>query len=120
MDSDFGRASAPEDYARIGGPLSVWQPYTPAVLGSARIGPDLSDVGTRQPAETWQYLHLYNPRTVVEESIMPAYHWLFDVTDSTDDDDTVVPVYGQFAPGVAMIDVHHELCTAQCAYLSAT
>lgn len=119
MDSNFGRASAPEDYARIGGPLSVWQPYTPAVLGSARIGPDLSDVGTRQPAETWQYLHLYNPRTVVEDSIMPAYPWLFDVTDSPADDATVVPVSGRFAPGGDLKVVPNERGEALVAYLLA-
>ena len=60
-------------------PASVWQPYAPAVLGSERTGPDLSNVGARQASDVWQYLHLYNPRSVVEGSVMPAFPWLFDV-----------------------------------------
>ena len=78
MDAVWGRPSAPGDYAYVQ-PTGVWQPYAPAVLGSERTGPDLSNVGARQASEVWQYLHLYNPRSVVEDSIMPAFPWLFDV-----------------------------------------
>ena len=42
-------------------------------------GADLSNVGARQASDVWQYLHLYNPRSVVEGSIMPAFPWLFDI-----------------------------------------
>ncbi|MBN8773100.1 MAG: cbb3-type cytochrome c oxidase subunit II, partial [Thiobacillus sp.] len=71
MDAVWGRPSAPGDYAHLK-PLDIWQPYAPAVLGSERTGPDLTSIGTRQPSETWQYLHLYNPRAVSPDSVMPA------------------------------------------------
>lgn len=118
MDRNWGRPSAPEDYARIGGPLDVWRPYTPAVLGSARIGPDLSDVGTRQPAEIWQYMHLYNPRSVVGDSIMPAYPWLFEVTDSPGEGDTIVPLPEPYAPKEGEV-VPNQRGQALVAYLLA-
>lgn len=63
----------------------------PPLLGSVRVGPDLSNVGTKgwrnepeadpkKPAKRdrqWFLEHLYNPRSVVPESTMPAYHYLF-------------------------------------------
>ena len=51
----------------------------PVMLGSQRVGPDLADVGSR-PALTaeWHLLHLYNPRFVVEKSVMPPYPFLFE------------------------------------------
>lgn len=48
----------------------------PFLWGSKRTGPDLARVGGRYSDE-WQRAHLYNPRDVVPESIMPAYPWLF-------------------------------------------
>lgn len=45
--------------------------------GSKRTGPDLARVGARY-SDDWHRAHLYNPRDVVPESIMPAYPWLFD------------------------------------------
>lgn len=49
----------------------------PFLWGSKRTGPDLARVGGRYSDE-WHRAHLYNPRDVVPESVMPAYHWLFD------------------------------------------
>jgi len=54
---------------------SVWD--HPFLWGSKRTGPDLARVGGRYSDE-WHRAHLYNPRDVVPESIMPAYHWLFE------------------------------------------
>jgi len=48
----------------------------PFLWGSKRTGPDLARVGGRY-SDDWQRAHLYNPRNVVPESIMPAYPWLF-------------------------------------------
>ncbi|GEK74603.1 MULTISPECIES: cytochrome-c oxidase, cbb3-type subunit II [Halomonas] len=45
--------------------------------GSKRTGPDLARVGGRY-SDDWHRAHLYNPRDVVPESIMPAYPWLFE------------------------------------------
>ncbi|HSB95346.1 MAG TPA: cytochrome-c oxidase, cbb3-type subunit II [Spongiibacteraceae bacterium] len=51
----------------------------PFLWGSKRTGPDLARVGGRYSDE-WQRAHLYNPRDVVPESIMPSYPWLFEDT----------------------------------------
>lgn len=97
MDAVWGRPSAPGDYAYVR-PESVWQPYAPAVLGSERTGPDLSNVGARQASEVWQYLHLYNPRSVVEGSVMPAFPWLFEVKAKAANGESVVPLPKPYAP----------------------
>jgi cytochrome c oxidase cbb3-type subunit II len=54
----------------------IWDNHV--FLGQARIGPDLATVGTR-PYSTreWQLVHLYNPRLLVPESLMPRYPYLF-------------------------------------------
>jgi cytochrome c oxidase cbb3-type subunit II len=51
----------------------------PVQLGSLRIGPDLADVGTRQPDANWQLVHLYAPQSVVNDSAMPPFRYLFKV-----------------------------------------
>ena len=51
----------------------------PFLWGSKRTGPDLARVGGRYSDE-WHRAHLYNPRDVVPESIMPSYPWLFEDT----------------------------------------
>lgn len=47
----------------------------PFLWGSKRTGPDLHRVGGRY-SDDWHKAHLFNPRNVVPESIMPAYPWL--------------------------------------------
>ena len=115
MDEVWGRAAVPGDYAHVG-PLGAMSPYAPALLGSSRTGPDLSNVGARQPSETWHYLHLYNPRIVVPDSVMPAYPWLFEVVDEAGADDVVVPVSGERAPADGQV-VATERARALVAYL---
>lgn len=66
--------------------------HTPQLLGTARTGPDLSDIGNRQPDETWHLVHLFQPRAVVKDSVMPGYAWYFEVKDRAEPGDTVVPV----------------------------
>lgn len=76
MDQRWGtRPSLPADYAWRQR-LDVWR-ATPSTLGSERTGPDLTEVAVRQPSDLWHLLHLYQPRSVVKESIMPAFPWLF-------------------------------------------
>ena len=77
MDKTWGgRPGIPADYAWRQR-LDVWR-ATPSTLGSERTGPDLTEVGERQPSDLWHLLHLYQPRSVVKESIMPAFPWLFE------------------------------------------
>ncbi len=47
----------------------------PFQWGSKRTGPDLARVGGRY-SDDWHYAHLFNPRDVVPESIMPSYAWM--------------------------------------------
>jgi cytochrome c oxidase cbb3-type subunit 2 len=49
----------------------------PFLWGSKRTGPDLARVGGRY-SDDWHRAHLYDPRSVVPQSNMPAYPWLFD------------------------------------------
>ncbi len=49
----------------------------PFQWGSKRTGPDLARLGNKYP-DLWHYRHMLDPRSVVEQSIMPAYPWLFD------------------------------------------
>ncbi len=77
MDRVWGdRPSMPSDYYFSKARMDVWR-QSPSLLGSERTGPDLTNVGVRQPGMEWHLLHLYNPRIVVGQSIMPAYPWLF-------------------------------------------
>lgn len=87
-DRLYGRPAAAGDYYFS----------TPQLLGTARTGPDLSDIGERQPDETWHLVHLYEPRAVVKESVMPSFRWYFQIKDRADPGDTVVPVPPPYAP----------------------
>lgn len=96
MDKTWGdRPSIPSDYYYSKNRLDIWR-QSPSLLGSERTGPDLTNVGIRQPAVQWHLLHLYNPRTVVDESLMPAYPWLFEEKSNPGKDDLVVPVPAEF------------------------
>lgn len=56
--------------------LAVESSYDhPHLWGSKRTGPDLARVGGKYSDE-WHTAHLYNPRDVMPESVMPAYRWL--------------------------------------------
>jgi cytochrome c oxidase cbb3-type subunit II len=49
----------------------------PHLLGTMRTGPDLFNIGARQPSEDWQLGHLYQPRAYTQGSTMPAFPFLF-------------------------------------------
>jgi cytochrome c oxidase cbb3-type subunit II len=65
----WGRASVAADYAYD----------TPHLLGTMRTGPDLFNIGARQPSKDWHLGHLYQPRAYTPGSIMPSYPYLFEV-----------------------------------------
>lgn len=95
-DKQYGRPSAPGDYARMK-PIDFWR-FTPSTLGSERTGPDLSNIGKRQPSEAWHYIHLFNPRAIVKESIMQAYPWMFEIKENTTTNDVIVTLPPEFTP----------------------
>lgn len=47
------------------------------LLGTMRTGPDLMNIGQRQPDPSWHYLHLYDPKITSAGSIMPPFKFLF-------------------------------------------
>lgn len=67
------------DVARFGAPTLAWETRFdyPHLWGTRRIGPDLSREGSIR-SEDWQFTHLYSPRSIVPDSVMPAYPALFD------------------------------------------
>ncbi|HMN20043.1 MAG TPA: cbb3-type cytochrome c oxidase subunit II [Ottowia sp.] len=83
----WGRPSVPGDYYYD----------KPHLLGSMRTGPDLFNIGVRQPSKDWQLGHLYQPRAYVPGSIMPSYPYLFEVKDKADPDEEKV----NLPPGIA-------------------
>jgi cytochrome c oxidase cbb3-type subunit 2 len=69
----WGRASIAADYAYD----------TPHLLGTMRTGPDLLNIGARQPSRDWHLGHLYAPRAYTPGSTMPAYPFMFEVRQGT-------------------------------------
>jgi cytochrome c oxidase cbb3-type subunit 2 len=67
----WGRASVAGDYAYD----------TPHLLGTMRTGPDLLNIGARQPSVDWHLGHLYQPRAYTPGSTMPPYAFLFEVRE---------------------------------------
>ena len=61
------------------GRVETYAGQDPHLLGTMRTGPDLLRIGDRQPSREWQLLHLYQPRLLVAESIMPSYPFLFSL-----------------------------------------
>ena len=57
----------------------------PFLWGSKRTGPDLHRIGGKY-SDAWHKMHLQNPRTVVNNSIMPAYPWLAERAAGADGD----------------------------------
>jgi cytochrome c oxidase cbb3-type subunit 2 len=98
MDKTWGsRPSLAADYADIHR-TDLWR-NTATLMGTERTGPDLTDIGNRQPSKDWNLVHLYNPRIVVKESIMPAYPWLFAVKKEPSKSDVVVNVPSAYLDG---------------------
>ncbi|MFI5159790.1 MAG: cytochrome c [Sphingobacteriales bacterium] len=99
MDRIWGsRPGIAADYARIKR-TDFWR-NTAMLMGSERTGPDLTNIGVRQPSQDWLLLHFYNPRAVVQQSVMPAYPWLFEVKDYAFPGDVVVHVPDEYRKGV--------------------
>lgn len=69
----------PADVGRFGAATLAWETIFdyPHLWGTRRIGPDLSREGAVRSPD-WQFSHLYAPRTLVADSVMPAFPWLFD------------------------------------------
>ena len=97
VDRGWGaRATVPADY--------VYD--RPHLLGTMRTGPDLINVGQRLPDMDWHLIHLYDPRSLVEWSTMPAFPFLFEEKprSAVGPNDRVVTIPGPRAPrGVVVV-----------------
>ncbi|MCU0921082.1 MAG: cbb3-type cytochrome c oxidase subunit II [Burkholderiaceae bacterium] len=94
------KAFAP-DYSRGWGRATVAGDYAydqPHLLGTMRTGPDLMNIGVRQPSEQWHLGHLYQPRAYMPGSIMPSYPFLFEAKAKADKDDVLVNLPQGTAP----------------------
>jgi cbb3-type cytochrome oxidase cytochrome c subunit len=87
-------------------------------LGSIRVGPDLAGVAARLPDANWQLLHLYSPQSVVKDSVMPPFRYLFvtqKIGDAPSPDALNLPP--AFAPAVGYEVVPTDDAKKLVAYL---
>lgn len=88
FERGWGRASVPGDYFYD----------KPHLLGSMRTGPDLLNIGARQPSKDWHLGHLFQPRAYAPGSNMPSYPFLFDVKEAADAGEEVLSLPPGYAP----------------------
>jgi cbb3-type cytochrome c oxidase subunit II len=69
----YGPVSTPGEYNTV--------LHLPQMLGTRRVGPDLSRVGGVY-SNDWHFAHLWDPQSTVPDSVMPRYPWLFEVNAS--------------------------------------
>jgi cytochrome c oxidase cbb3-type subunit 2 len=118
MDNIWGsRPGIPADYAGISR-TDFWR-NTATLMGTERTGPDLTNIGSRQPSLAWNLLHLYQPRAVVEKSIMPAYPWLFEVKNELGEKDVEVVVPDAYRKGISGRIVATQEALLLVAYLQS-
>ena len=99
------------DFARGWGRATVAGDYAydkPQLLGTMRTGPDLMNIGVRQPSEQWHLGHLYQPRAFVPGSIMPSYPFLFEAKAQADKGDVVVNLPALAAPAGRVVVARPE------------
>jgi hypothetical protein len=65
----FGEVSQPIEYQN--------ELQRPVMFGTRRVGPDLSRQGGRH-ANDWHAVHFFRPKTLLPDSPMPEYPWLFE------------------------------------------
>lgn len=66
----YGPVSQPGEYQNI---LN-----RPQLFGTRRVGPDLSRESGKRTND-WHFAHLYNPKWVEPQSVMPVYSWYFEL-----------------------------------------
>ncbi len=66
----YGPVSQPGEYQNA---LNL-----PQLFGTRRVGPDLVRESGKRPND-WHFAHLFNPKWVEPQSIMPRYSWYFNV-----------------------------------------
>ncbi len=82
----------------------------PFLFGSKRTGPDLARVGGLY-SDDWHRAHLFDPRSVVPESNMPGFSWLFE--NEVDASITPLKLKALRAVGVPYTDADIETASSQ-------
>ncbi|WP_431286661.1 cbb3-type cytochrome c oxidase subunit II [Roseateles chitinivorans] len=95
----WGRPSVAADYAYD----------TPHLLGTMRTGPDLFNIGARQPSDQWHLGHLFQPRAYVQGSIMPSYPYLFELKAKADPGDVEVVLPPGYSHGKTVVATKEAL-----------
>lgn len=93
FERGWGRATVAGDYAYD----------TPHLLGTMRTGPDLMNIGVRQPSAQWHLGHLYQPRAYSPGSNMPSFPFLFETKPKADPGDVVVTLPAGYTPANAVV-----------------
>jgi len=104
------KAFAP-DFSRGWGRATVAGDYAydkPHLLGTMRTGPDLMNIGVRQPSLDWHLGHLYQPRAYMPGSIMPAYPFLFEAKAKAEPGEPVVNLPAGIAPAGQVVVARPE------------
>ncbi len=100
--------STEDDVRRFGVPTKAWETADeyPQLWGTRRIGPDLARERGRKSRD-WQLAHLWDPRSVVPDSIMPRYPWLFDgdVTKPAADAQDLIAYLESLGRGAALAGI---------------
>ena len=118
MDKTWGnRPGIAADYAR--NKRTSFLVNTATLMGTERTGPDLTNIGNRQPSLDWHLLHLFQPRAAVGASIMPSYAWLFEEKENPSPDDVVVNLPDAFMIGVKGKIVATQKALNLVAYLQS-
>src|SRR5487761_1074415 len=97
----------PADVWRFGLPTQAWETQNeyPQMWGTRRIGPDLARESGKRPAD-WQLVHLYDPRYIVPDSVLPSYPWLFHGAPDRPTQDAIDLVAVLNTLGLAQAELH--------------
>jgi cytochrome c oxidase cbb3-type subunit 2 len=118
MDNVWGdRPSIAADYAS--NKRMSWWMNTATLMGTERTGPDLTNIGNRIPSDDWHLVHLFNPRIVVEESIMPSYPWLFEEKSHANEGEKIVSVPPSLLRNSTNVIIATDEALQLVAYLKA-
>ena len=86
--------------------------------GTRRAGPDLANVGSRLADPNWQLQHLYSPQSVLNNSTMPGYRFLFEKRKSGKVASAdAIKLTGEFAPPAGFEIIPTDKARALVAYL---
>ena len=92
----------------------------PHLLGTMRTGPDLANIGARQPSADWHHLHLYNPQIVSPGSVMAPFSHLYEEREIIGQRSNLaikLPKGWEIAPGREIVPT--DEARALVAYLQA-